>query len=162
MISQERLKELFEYRDGELIRIKTGKSATVKNSKHHRYLRMTVDSKAVAVHRMIFLWHHGFLPKVTDHIDGNTSNNRIENLRSVTQQDNCLNKRHVVTSKSPCKNVYQQSRTQNNSNWKNNWVVSLTVQGKRKYIGSFEDIEFADLVATEARTLYHGAFARHH
>lgn len=162
MITQERLRELFDYCDGGLIRRKTGTPAIAKPSKHHRYLRVTVDSKAVAVHRIIFLWHHGFLPKVIDHIDGNRLNNRIENLRSVTQQENCLNKRHHSTSKSPYKNVYRQATNKSNPNWKCKWVVSLTVHGKRTYLGSFEDIEFADLVATEARALYHGAYARHH
>jgi hypothetical protein len=35
------------------------------------------------------------------------------------------------------------------------------VNKKRKYIGSFEDVELADLVAQEARDKYHGRFARH-
>jgi hypothetical protein len=45
--------------------------------------------------------------------------------------------------------------------WKQNWVVNITVNRKRQYVGSFEDVELADLVATEARDLYHGAYARH-
>ena len=80
MITQNRLKELFDYQNGELIRKKTGKPATVKQTQGHRYLRMTVDSKVASVHRMVFLWHHGYLPKITDHIDGNRLNNQIENL----------------------------------------------------------------------------------
>ena len=109
---------------------------------------------------MIFLHQHGYLPKCLDHIDGNRENNKIENLREVTQQQNCLNSKHRTTSKSPYKNVYLQPPTKN-PEWKRNWVVSLTINGTKKYIGSFEDIELADLVAHEARDKFHGQYARH-
>ena len=166
MVTQERLKELFEYHEsGTFIRKTTGKLVVCSPSKNHRYLRTSVDGKPNALHRMIFLYHHGYLPKVTDHIDNNRMNNRIENLRAVTQAENCLNRKHRSTSGSPYKNVYLAKFSKNdpkyNPAWKQNWVVSLTVNRKRKYIGSFEDVELADLVATEARDLYHGPFARH-
>jgi hypothetical protein len=158
MITQEYLKQLFDYQDGQLIR-KNGKLAVIKAGKK-RYERITVDGKAYALHRMVYLWNHGYLPKIIDHIDGNRENNNINNLREATQQQNCLNSKHRTTSKSPCKNVYLQPPTKNAS-WNRNWVVSLMVNKKRKYIGSFEDLELADLVAHEARNLYHGHFARH-
>lgn len=160
MITQDKLKELFTYNeDGTFTRNSTGKVVKCSKTKGQRYLRIGIERKPKPLHRMIFLYHHGYLPKVTDHIDGNRYNNRIENLREVTQQENCLNSKHRTTSKSPYKNVYLQPPTKN-SNWKRNWVVSLMVNGKRKYIGSFEDLDLADLVAQEARAKYHGAFAR--
>lgn len=158
MITQEYLKQLFDYQNGQLIR-KNGKLAVIKAGKK-RYERITVDGKAYALHRMVYLWNHGYLPKIIDHIDGNRENNNINNLREATQQQNCLNSKHRTTSKSPCKNVYLQAPTKN-AEWKRNWVVSLMVNKKRKYVGSFEDLELADLVAHEARNLYHGHFARH-
>jgi len=161
MVTQQLLKEHFDYQDGELIRKKNGKSATVKHSPHHRYLRIVVDGKARPLHRMIFLYHHGYLPEVTDHIDGNRMNNKIENLRACNQSENCLNSKHRVTSTSPFKNVYLQKYKNHRDNWRKMWTVSITVNRKRKHIGSFEDVELADLVATEARDLYHGSFARH-
>jgi hypothetical protein len=157
MLTQEYLQELFEYKDGHLI-CKDGKSAVIKAG-NSRYERITVNGKIQSLHRMIYMWHHGTLPKTIDHIDGNRLNNKIENLREVTQQQNCLNSKHRVTSKSPFKNVYLQPPAKN-PNWKRNWVVSLMVEGKRKYLGSFVDVELADLVATEARNLYHRQFAR--
>jgi hypothetical protein len=129
-------------------------------NKGQRYLRIGINGKPTALHRMIFLHQNGYLPKCLDHIDGNRENNKIENLREVTQQQNCLNSKHKSTSKSPYKNVYLQPPIKN-PKWKRNWVVSLMVSGKRKYIGSFEDIELADLVAHEARDKFHGQYARH-
>lgn len=159
MVTQSLLKELFDYKDGQLFHKATDKSAVIQAGKK-RYARVTVNGKAESLHRMIYLWNHGHLPKVVDHIDNNRENNRIDNLREVTQQQNCLNRKHHSNSKSPYKNVYLQPPTKN-PEWKRNWVVSIMIKGKRKYIGSFEDLELADLVATEARNLYHGQFARH-
>jgi hypothetical protein len=158
MLTQTLLKELFDYKDGQLIHRSSGKSAVIKAGKK-RYARITVNGKAESLHRMIYFWHHGYLPEVVDHIDNNRENNHIENLREVTQQQNCLNRKHHANSKSPYKNVYLQPPTKN-PEWKRNWVVSIMFKGNRKYIGSFEDLELADLVATEARNLYHGQYAR--
>ena len=151
MITQSRLKELFTYTpDGKFIRNKNGKEVICSQTQQHKYLRIFIDGKAHMLHRMIFLYHHGYLPKITDHIDGNRYNNTIENLREVNQSQNCLNRSHMKHSKSPFKNVYLQ-KNHNRSDWKRNWVVALTVNGKRKYFGSFEDLDLADLVAQEAR-----------
>ena len=167
MVTQELLKQKFTYcEDGTFIFNKNGNPVICNPTKHQRYLRIGVNNKSFALHRMIFLYHHGYLPKVTDHIDGNRMNNRIENLRDCTQSENCLNSKHRKTSTSPYKNVYLQKYSKKNAKynpaWKENWIVSITVNKKRKYIGYFEDVELADLVATEARDLYHGAYARHH
>ena len=159
MITQSLLKDLFIYEDGQLIRKSNGKSAVIPAGKK-RYERVSIQGKAYDLHRMIYLWNHGVLPDTIDHIDGNRENNKIENLRAVTQQQNCLNSKHRVTSTSPYKNVYLQPPAKN-KDWNRNWVVSLMVEKKRKYIGSFKDLELADLAATEARDLYHGQYARH-
>jgi hypothetical protein len=154
MITQDKLKELFTYNeDGTFTRNSTGKVVKCSKTKGQRYLRIGIDSKPSPLHRMIFLYHHGYLPEVTDHIDGNRYNNRIENLREVTQQQNCLNRTHTAHSKSPYKNVYWNKAA-------NKWAVVMSVDGIRKYFGLFEDIDLADLVAQEARSKYHGAYAR--
>ena len=153
-LTQARLHELFEYReDGSLVRRTTGKNAACKLGKH-RYLRVVVDNKAVALHRVIYLYHHGVLPNVIDHADNDRTNNRIENLRAASQQQNCLNRSRHSNSKSPFKNVYWNKAA-------NKWSVQVNIHGKRQYLGVFEDIELADLVALEARNKFHGTYARH-
>jgi hypothetical protein len=154
MLTQQRLHELFDYRDdGTLVRRKSGKPV-VCNMGSHRYLRVHVDGKAVALHRVIYLYHHGVLPDVVDHADNDRSNNRIENLREATQQENCLNRARHSNSRSPFKNVYWSKAA-------NKWSVQITANGRRKYLGVFSDIELADLIAQEARNVFHGNFANH-
>jgi hypothetical protein len=153
MITQERLKELFDYQDGTFIRRSTGVQI-VANFGVKRYLRVFVDGKPRSLHRMIYLWHHGHLPKTLDHIDGDRANNKIENLREATQQQNCLNRKHHSNSKSPYKNVYWHQAM-------NKWTVVMQVDGSRKQLGYYDDVELADLVAMEARNKFQGQFARH-
>lgn len=59
------------------------------------YVNLTHNGikKDYRVHRLIYITYKGNIPKnmVIDHIDGNTSNNNINNLRCVTQSKNCQN-----------------------------------------------------------------------
>jgi hypothetical protein len=153
MVTQERLKELFDYQDGTFVRRKTG-IPIVANFGNKRYSRVCIDKKPYSLHRMIYLWHHGYLPKTLDHIDGDRANNKIENLREATQQQNCLNRKHHSNSKSPYKNVYWHQSM-------NKWTVVMQVDGNRKQLGYYDDVERADLVAMEARNKFQGQFARH-
>jgi hypothetical protein len=97
---------------------------------------------------------YGYLPKYIDHIDGNPSNNKIENLREVTNSQNCKNSKISITNKSGVKNVHW-----NKENKK--WRVQLTINGKTKCFGSYDNLDTAELVAQEARNKYHGEYARH-
>jgi hypothetical protein len=154
MITQARLKELFDYFDGHFIVKKTGlvkKETPI--TKNHRYARIVVDNKAYYLHRLIYLFHVGSLPKVLDHVDNDRTNNRIENLREATQQQNCLNRTRHRNNASGCKNVHWNKAVKK-------WTVGLSVNRVRKTFGHFEDLEFAALVAEEARCKFHGDFAR--
>lgn len=50
------------------------------------------------IHRIIFYMHHGYLPKIIDHIDGDTNNNRIENLREADSKGNSANSKKATGS----------------------------------------------------------------
>lgn len=154
MVTQERLKELYDYRDGVFFWKSTGEEhKPTPITLHHRYRRLVVDKKAYALHRLVFIYHHGYFPKIVDHIDNNRENNSIDNLRETTQQMNCLNRVTHKNNKSGCKNVYWEKTVKK-------WCVNITVDRIRKIIGYFEDFEFAELVANEARQKFHGSFAR--
>ena len=155
-ISQEEAARLFEYRDGSLYR----KVTTNYNAKagdlvgvvqKRGYLRVRACSKQYLVHRLIFLIHHGYMPETLDHIDGDPTNNRIENLRDATQQQNCYNRRVRKDNKTGATNIYWKKQIQK-------WCVNLSINGKTKHFGYFKDFELAELIATEARVKYRSEF----
>jgi len=55
------------------------------------------------VHKLIYLWHHGFVPEQLDHINRDTTDNRIENLRPADTANNAQNRRLFANNKSGCK-----------------------------------------------------------
>lgn len=160
-ITQQLLKDLFDYReDGVFVRkvstsnrVKVGDVVGWENVKG-RYLAACVNGKKHYMHRLIFLYHHGYIPKYIDHIDNDGTNNRIENLREATHSQNLCNTKRRKINKSGAKNVSWCRSSKK-------WGVYLRIKGKQTYFGVYEDLELAELVAIEAREKYQGQFANH-
>lgn len=63
----------------------------------------------ISAARLVWMLHYGDWPKHTiDHINGNSLDDRIENLRDVTQFDNNQNKRAYKCNKNGFKGVYER------------------------------------------------------
>lgn len=158
ILTQEYLHTLFEYKDGLLFtkvrrsNIKIG--SKVGNQHYSGYIFTSINSKHYAIHRIIFCMHYGFFPKLIDHINGDRSDNRIENLRIATVAENNRNAKIRLNNTSGSKGVHFVKQI-------NKWLVQIQINKQKKYFGCFEDFELADLVAQEARNKYHGKFARH-
>jgi hypothetical protein len=154
---QQKLTSLFDYRDGSLYR-KAGGRGAVRGAKlghinSNGYEVITVSRKIMKTHQIVFVMHHGYMPNIIDHIDGNRLNNKIENLREVTRSENGYNRKIHKNNKTGYKNVTWISRI-------SAYCVKLNVNKKRMHFGYFDDLELADLVATMAREKYHGKFLR--
>lgn len=72
---------------------RTGQSAGSKNKLG--YFELTFRGKSYYVHRVIYAIHFNGvdIDKVVDHIDGNSSNNKISNLRQISQRQNTQNRK---------------------------------------------------------------------
>lgn len=157
-VNQSYLQEIFEYRDGNLYwavkfadKIQIG-SLVGHINKGRRYTK--INKKDYQISRLVFCYHHGYFPKLVDHIDGNPLNNKIENLRACTITENNYNSKKPKSNTSGSKNVrWDKAR--------HKWRVEIGVNGKKKTIGRFKDFEFAELVAIEARDKFHKEFANH-
>lgn len=154
-INQQLLHDLFDYEYGELFwkkSIRTGwNGKCVGSLKPSKYKQVQIGKKMYLVHRLIFLYHHGYLPETIDHIDNNRLNNSIENLREATKSQNAIN-RKLVNSSSGIKGVSWKKRDKK-------WIVRLQINGIRKEFGSYNDIDYAKFVADAMRYKYHGEYA---
>ena len=154
MITQSELKELLNYNQdtGIFTWIKTGKVAGGYLTSG--YKRIGVKNKSYLYHRLAWLYVYGKFTKDTiDHINGNKSDNRINNLREATFVENKQNSKKSTKNTSGSKNVVW------NKNCKK-WQVQIWLNRKSKYIGLFDNFEFASFVADEVRDKYHKEFAR--
>lgn len=155
--------DIFEYADGKLLwKVKRARCVKVgeeAGSLHDGYVRLHLTGMGgkMFAHNIVWEMFHGPIPdgQMVDHINGDRSDNRIENLRLVTRSQNAMNQKLRKNSKSGVKNVTWYPSH-------NSWLVKLVVNGKRKHIGYFKDLELAELVAQQAREKYHGEYARNH
>ncbi len=157
IITKNYLHELFEYREGKLYWkvARTNKTkAGMLVGNFDQYNNVCLNRKKIGVHRIIFMMFYGYMPDYIDHIDGNTLNNNIENLRPATNIKNQYNAKLSKKNTSVYKNVTWDKVC-------NKWKVALTVEKKSILVGYFGDLNLAGLAAKEARIKYHGEFARH-
>ena len=78
-------------KNGQIINIKTKR--LLKGAFRNGYIRISFPEGKVSLHRIIWESYYGEIPegKILDHIDGNRLNNKLENLRLVTQKENIIN-----------------------------------------------------------------------
>ena len=89
------MKKTYKYDDGHIVNRKTGKRRRGTITKAG-YLNIALRFKGnfynLNFHRFVWALCHGSWPQLTiDHINGNRLDNRIENLREVSQSENTLN-----------------------------------------------------------------------
>jgi len=158
IITKDYLNYLFDFKDGELFwknpnsnRVRVGQKVGSKGV--GGYYKTTINGAYKLNHRLIFLMHYGYLPKIIDHIDNNPSNNRIENLRPATDSQNQHNANIAKKNKSGVKGVYWHKAT-------NKWKTQFKLNGKKMYFGEYYDIDYAKFVIEAMRHKYHKDFAR--
>lgn len=177
-LTQQLVKELFDYNDGALywkvsrtVKIKVGQRAgwLFKTTRGTYRWAVRIGSNGTFYQsRIIFLYHKGWLPKMVDHKDRNTTNNRIENLRAANESQNGVNvtKKSNTTSKflgvhlSQCKTTRIVKTTGELKSWSYpKWIAQITVGKKRVCLGKFDtEIEAAIAFNIGAKKHY-GEFA---
>jgi hypothetical protein len=147
--------ELFEYKDGKLLRKITrygkckGQEAGSFDRQGYRYVR--VDNKCYRTHRIIFWMHHGYMPQQLDHINLDKSDNRIENLRPCTTQQNAANRK--ARSNSGLKGVSLSNKGYSR------YRAQIKANGKSMFLGCFPTKEDAAIAYDKAAKQYFGEFA---
>ncbi len=112
------------------------------------YTIIKIDGKSHKAHRLAWLYVYGEMPDShIDHINHNPSDNRISNLRSVTQAENNKNRPPQHDNKSGVSGVIWRKQSKK-------WMARISVKNKRVHLGLYSDINEAIKVRLIANVLY--------
>lgn len=149
--------DLLYYKDGGLYWKKFMGGYAKKDSKAgslHKsgYVHIQLNKKIYKEHRLVYVLFNKHCPDFLDHIDGNRSNNRIENIRPATKGQNNKNSKTPITNTSSIKGV---------GYWHGRWRARIDCDKKHIFVGYFNTKEEAKLGIMKAREALHKDFCKH-
>ena len=112
-------------------RAKCGSVASCRDSSG--YIVITINQVTNRAHRWVWLYMYGEIPSgQIDHINGVAHDNRLLNLRCVSNQENHRNvKLHINNTSGTVGVWFNKSRRK--------WIAQITIDGITKYLGSFTE-----------------------
>ena len=131
--------------------VKVGQEAGSHRNK--RYLGVRFKQKDYGYHRIAYFIYHGVDPleNEIDHIDGNSLNNKIDNLRLATRSQNVINRQFQKNNKSGVVGVHWEKKYQK-------WQARISYKNKKIHLGYFDDIEEAKAARIAAEKKYFGEY----
>jgi hypothetical protein len=141
--------EIFKVSNGKKLK-KAILVGTGKYSKPYIVVAIKINKKTykLRLHRLFFYWKHNYLPPLVDHIDTNSFNNNIENLRELNTSANTRNS-HKIKKKtsSKYKGVCWNKRDKK-------WQANLTLNYKMIFLGHFDNEDDAGQAYNDAIRRY--------
>lgn len=115
-----------------------------------------IDGDKYLAHRLAVLYMTGVMPPDdmdVDHIDTDRLNNRWKNLRCVTHAINMQNQREKFSyrEKEPTSKLRGVSWKSDKSKWR----AVISMNGRQKHIGYFDDEQVAYAAYVDAKRLLH-------
>jgi hypothetical protein len=161
MVTPERLRELLQYNPDTGIftwikpssnRIKVGSVASCKDA--YGYIVIRIDSKLYKAHRLAWLYCFNEFPEMSlDHVNGKKDDNRLDNLRECSSQDNNRNKSRQSNNSSGHVGVSYYAPY-------SKYRAGITINKSTLHIGYFDTVEEASLAyQNKAKDLF-GEFKR--
>ena len=96
------------------------------------YIVIRVDKVLYLAHRLAFLWMHGAFPEaLVDHVNGDKSDNKWQNLRHATSAQSLQNITIRSDNSSGMIGVSFDKR-------RGNWRAYIVVNSKQHHLGSFK------------------------
>jgi len=150
MITKERLKKLFNYNPETGLFASKSVNRKVGYINENGYVRMRISGKQYYAHQLAWMYVYDEFPiGEIDHINHNTSDNRIENLRHGTKSTNLHNQiKPHKNNKSGLLGVSIHSCT-------GKYRAQICVDSKIKHLGLFDTADEAHQAYISAKRMYH-------
>ncbi|MGN6768265.1 MAG: HNH endonuclease [Rhizobiaceae bacterium] len=117
------------------------------------YRRGMIFGRMHLAHRVIWAMHNDRWPAAqVDHVNGDRLDNKIENLREATPQENSCNRRSHRNGTSRFLGVYHHKVT-------GKWAATIASKGNVLHLGLFSSEREAAIAYDTAARDKHGAFA---
>lgn len=107
------------------------------------YITIALNNKAFFAHRLAWLFCYGYFPVEVDHINRDKADNRLENLREASHQQNALNQ--IKRSNSSGYSGVSWDSTNNL------WRAQLRINGKSTNLGRYSRLVDAVQACNKAR-----------
>lgn len=112
------------------------------------YKQIVINKRFYKAHRLAWFYARGDWPDQIDHINGDRTDNRLENLRNVSSQQNAQNQRKPHSNnKSGFLGVSKRSDGR--------FQAEIRVSGKKHYLGAFLTPEKASAAYVAAKRQMH-------
>lgn len=157
----EDIREYLRYEDGKVYwtqkpckKVRAGAEAG-HFSKSKGYRTILFRGVQYRTHRVIWFLVKGEQPtSILDHINNDATDNRIENLRPASMNQNQHNAKTRKDNTSGVKGVYWHKPNKR-------WIARVKINNKYIHIGNFTDLNEAEQAVKEARQQIHGEYANH-
>ena len=126
-------------------RMKAGSTAGTYD--HLNRLNITISKRQYKAHRLAWLYVYGRWPVQVDHVNHCQSDNRLSNLREVSNQENHKNKSLSKKNTSGVTGVTWHKGA-------GKWCAQIMVNGESKYLGLFEKKSDAAMARERANREY--------
>ena len=118
----------------------------------HKMSNSVYKALETVVNKKIIRFHYLLDKKGWDHINRNTFDNRKNNLRKATQEENAKNRTIRKDNTSGVTGVYWHKGT-------GKWQAGIGLNGKMKYLGVFDTYEEAIEARVKAEKEYYGEWS---
>lgn len=121
------------------------------------YYQTGFNRKSYLNHRIIFFLHHRHCPDCIDHVDGVTTNNKIDNLREASLSENNHNRKINKNNKTKVKGL--------STDREKYWRLQIKKNGKcvflERYLKTDKTEDECRIVLENKRKELHGKFSNH-
>lgn len=160
--TQESLRLLFDYDSSGALKWRVSRNGRIRPGSHAGCVSVRLNRCLVRTlgrlhfrYRLIWIWHNGQIPSgmQVDHINRNSLDDRIGNLRLATRSQNMMNAGARKTNKCGLKGTSWCKKTKK-------WRAATRFDGKHRTLGYFSTPSEAHAAYCEFVTKRHGEYAR--